>query len=96
MYVRAYEPRRQEDEIAQPETINDWRRPRDTHDIYYSPKPVWMVEGREWALAELQLLHSMRVHVGPHYCELELEESEPGKFAFICNSHPEPKAQNCS
>jgi hypothetical protein len=31
----------------------------------------------------------MNVRVGQHYCKLEVEELPDGKFAIVCNDHPD-------
>jgi hypothetical protein len=33
----------------------------------------------------------MRVRVGNHYCQLEVEQVGEEKFAVVCNDHPEPQ-----
>ncbi len=59
------------------------------HEVEYSGKPEWVFDVHEAAGMHCEMLNGMRVHVGQHCCQFEVEEFEPGKFAIVCNSHPE-------
>lgn len=61
----------------------------DTYDIFYNVGPHWTFAWKELAESELSILQGMRVHVGHHYCQLEVEQVGEEKFAIVCNDHPE-------
>lgn len=84
VYVVGYRQRRENEPLINPP------RPWDNIDVQFSPKRGdWLMEYKEEAQRELDLMLSMRVHVGAHYCQLELDE-EDGKYAIVCREHPEP------
>jgi hypothetical protein len=57
-------------------------------DVWFSPqRGDWLMDYKEHAQRELDLLASGRVHVDEHDCQLELEE-ENGTFAIACKNHP--------
>jgi hypothetical protein len=64
----------------------------DTHDIFYNEKPLWTFPYKEFAETELRIMLPMRVHVGSHYCQLEVKQVAEDKYAIVCNDHPEKKA----
>jgi hypothetical protein len=82
VYVVGYRTR------AEGEPLRDPRKPWETIDVQVSSKRGdWLMDYRENAQRELDMLASMRVHVGEHYCVLELEE-EDGTLAIVCKDHP--------
>jgi hypothetical protein len=86
IYVVGYRQRGETDPKIDP------LRPWENVDVQFSPnRGDWLMEYKEEARRELDLLTSMRVHVKEHYCQLELEEME-GTFAIICTEHPESPA----
>lgn len=86
VYVVGYRQRKEDEPPIDP--LRRW----ENVDVQFSRKRGdWLMEYREEAQRELDLMTSMRVHMGAHYCQLELDE-EDGKFAIVCNDHPEPIA----
>jgi hypothetical protein len=58
-------------------------------EVQYCKEPEWKIAFRELAESELRILSEMHVHIGPHYCELAIEELPEGEFAIVCPAHPE-------
>ncbi len=58
-------------------------------DVGYAATPEWRIETREVADYQCSKLRQMRVHVGEHYCEFEVEKLSEGDFAVVCASHPD-------
>ena len=85
VYVRGYRPR-DEDKIQPPK--RSFERVENV-EIDFSREPDWKIGFRELADTELRILSEMQVHVGPHYCQLAVEELAEGQFAIICPIHPE-------
>ena len=89
-YVLGYRPKPIEDKATE-----ETERPKrievqfPEYEIHYSDRPEWRLGALELAEADCRLLNSMQVHVGPHYCQFEIEELEPGLFAIVCKSHPD-------
>ncbi len=82
VYIVGYRTR------GEDEPLRDPRRPWENVDVQFSPKRGdWLMDYRENAQRELDLLTSMRVRVHEHNCQLELEE-ENGTFAIVCIDHP--------
>jgi hypothetical protein len=49
------------------------RKPWENIDVWFSPhRGDWLMDYKELAQRELDLLASRRVHVNEHYCQLEL------------------------
>jgi len=71
-----------------PDERLDPKKPWDNIDIWYSKEPEWLMDYREEAVRELDMLTQMRPHVQEHYCDLELEELTDSKFAIFCKVHP--------
>jgi hypothetical protein len=66
----------------------DSRKPRENSDVQFSAtRGDWVMDYKENAQRELDIMLSMRVHVNEHSCHLELEE-EDGTFAIVCRDHP--------
>lgn len=67
--------------------------PWENVDVQFSPnRGDWLMDHREQAQRELDMMRSMRVHVGTHYCQLELDENG-GDYAIVCNDHPDNRVQ---
>jgi hypothetical protein len=62
---------------------------KDSYDIFYNIEPLWTLPWKEGAESELRILQQMRVRVGSHYCQLEVEQVGEDKYAIVCNDHPE-------
>jgi hypothetical protein len=63
-------------------------KPWGNVDVFFSSKRGdWLMEDLEYAQRELNLLRSLRVRVGDHFCQLALEE-EKKTFAIVCVDHP--------
>ena len=84
VYVLGYQ-QRDEDKVQPPKRPFD---PIDAVDVQFCKEPVWMIPYRELAESELRILQDVRVRVGPHYCELSIEEFPDGRFGIVCASHP--------
>ena len=83
MYIVGYRQR------GKDEPPTDPLRPWGNIDVQFSPtRDEWIMESAFEAQRELDLMASMRVHVGAHDCQLELEE-EDGKYAIVCKEHPQ-------
>lgn len=63
----------------------------DSHDIFYSPLPLWTEPTREIAEIRVAELHRMRIRKDDHYCKLEVEQVGADEFAMVCNDHPQPR-----
>ncbi len=86
IYVVAYKPRKEyEEAVRRAEMVSS----EDAYDIYYNVEPHWTLPDKAMAETELRILLPMRVHVGHHYCQLEVEQLGEDKFAIVCNGHPE-------
>jgi hypothetical protein len=60
--------------------------------VDFRPSPdEWTMSLIEDAQSRCRELNGFRVHIGLHYCQFEVEEVQPGKFAIVCKSHPELK-----
>lgn len=82
VYVVGYRTR------GEDESPRDPLRPWEKVDVQFGPKRGdWLMDYKENAQRELDILTSMRVHVKEHYCVLELEE-EDDTFAIVCKDHP--------
>jgi len=62
----------------------------DSHDISYNVEPYWTFPEKKLAESELRILQQIRIHMGNHYCQLEVEQVGEEKYAMFCNDHPEP------
>lgn len=82
VYIVGYRTRKENEPPADP------LKPWENVDVQFSPKRGdWLIDYKENAQLELDLLASMRVHVKEHNCRLEIEE-EDGTFAIVCTDHP--------
>jgi hypothetical protein len=61
----------------------------DSSDVFYSPRPLWTEPTREIAELRVAELHRVRIHVGDHYCKLDVEQISGSEFAMVCNDHPQ-------
>jgi hypothetical protein len=87
MYVVGSRTRKEDEPPIDP------RKPLENIDVWFSPaRGDWLMDYKQHAQRELDLLTSSRVHVDEHYCQLELEE-EDGTFAIVCREHPKPAAK---
>jgi hypothetical protein len=59
------------------------------YDIGYSAEPAWTMHTREEAEAECGILRGLRVHLGEHYCSLDVEVLPNSEYAIVCLTHPE-------
>jgi hypothetical protein len=66
-------------------------RPWEKFDVFYCPKPK-LEFTYEWATKHLSWLQAEKVHVGEHFCELNVECVGDGKYAIACDNHPKPPA----
>jgi hypothetical protein len=83
VYVVGYKTRPENEPPVDPS------KSRQNIDVGFSQKRGdWLFNDRGWAQQHLDSLASKRVHVGEHYCRLEIEE-EDGTFAIVCMEHPE-------
>jgi hypothetical protein len=64
-------------------------RPWEKFDVFYGPNPK-LEFTYEWATKRLSWLQTEKVHVGEHFCELDVESVGDGKYAIACSNHPEP------
>lgn len=82
VYIVGYRTRGENEPLVDP------RKPWENTDVQFSPvRGDWVMDYKEYAQRELDILSSMRVRMNEHYCQLELEE-EDGAFAIICRDHP--------
>lgn len=85
IYLTSYRLRK---EFAEAAKAGNPMPERDNYDVVFTREPKWTFPDRAWAETELRIVQGMSVHVGNHYCHLELEECEDGSFALVCNEHP--------
>jgi hypothetical protein len=88
IYVTGFRPKPEYEEAVKSE------KPFPTegnYDIFYNVEPHWTFPWKEAAESEMRILQQMRVRVGNHYCQLEVEQVGEEKFAVVCNDHPEPQ-----
>jgi len=69
----------------QPKPIDD--RPFG-HLVDYSDNPDWQFSTFDAAAQWRDVLTGMKVTVGTHLCQFEVEEFKPRFFAIVCSSHP--------
>jgi hypothetical protein len=86
IYVTGFRPQKEyEEAIKAGKTVPH----ADSYDIFYNVEPHWTFPHKDFAEGELRILRPMRVHVGSHYCQLDVEQLGEDKFAIVCNDHPE-------
>lgn len=81
VYATGYRPKEKPTEEQQ-------RSPYTEHEVFYSKEPHWKMGAYE-AESQCKVLHSIRVHVGEHFCTFTVEELPGGEFAVVCLNHPE-------
>jgi hypothetical protein len=58
------------------------------HLVDYSVNPDWHFSALDSATQWRDVLTEMKVAVGTHLCQFEIQEFKPGLFAVVCRSHP--------
>ena len=87
VYVAGYRPREKGDKLPERASNRpEFQSPESV--VGYSRTPEWVIWASELADVECQILNGMRVHVGQHYCQFEVEKLEENQFAIVCKLHP--------
>jgi hypothetical protein len=84
VYVAGYRLKPREQESANSQRF---AKPPE-YQIHYSEKPETIAVALEFAVKHCDFLNSLRVHVGQHYCQFEVEKLEENQFAIVCKLHP--------
>jgi hypothetical protein len=84
VYVAGYRLKPREEE---PANSQRFAKPPE-YQIHYSEKPECITGALEFADKHCDFLNAMRVRIGQHYCQFEVEKLDEDKFAIVCKSHP--------
>lgn len=57
--------------------------------VQYSAEPIWKIASRPEAHRHCSYLQMCNVHVGPHFCDFQVEQLGESEFAIACITHPE-------
>jgi len=60
---------------------------RNAVEVAYSDAPELKMPAIE-AQDQCRYLRTLRIRVGPHYCDFSVEELPDGGFAIVCLPHP--------